>query len=215
MKIALYAIAFFLLFNNCSAQSQIISNDEYEKVFQFAVRETNEDFPFIFKVTTESIENGKTVRTVTEINERESPGHERIKKTVIADGKETNSYQIKFGFGNVFCSNDGLSWKTSKYECDSERMIYGPRELESVEYSVEEKTVNDKKVKIYRKYSVFSPSEGNKEFSERISTIDSRGFFITVKDTEGIINPKTVTLRREQSWETKAKFKPIVAPKIN
>ena len=213
MKIVFSIFAVFLFFISSSAQSQTISRDEYEKVFRFAVSETNADFPFIFEVTTEFIENGKTVRKVTEVNERESPGHERIKRTDFADGRETNTYQVKVGFGNVFCSDDGASWVSTKYECSSPAMFYGRREPESIEYSVTEKSVDGKQVKVYREYSVFAPSERSKkkEFREKISMIDSRGFFITVEDAEGTLDPETVTLKRKQSW-MKAKIKPVVAP---
>jgi hypothetical protein len=213
MKIVFSIVSIFLFFITSNAQWRTISADEYEKADQFAVSETNADFPFIFEVTTEFIENGKTVRTVTERNERESPGHERIKKTDFAKGRETNKYQVKVGFGNVFCSDDGVSWKATKYECSSPVMFYGRREPESIEYSVTEKSIKGKQVKVYREYSVFAPSKGSKkkEFRESISTIDSRGFFITVEDTEGTLDAKTVTLKRKQSW-TKAKIKPVVSP---
>ena len=213
MKILFSIFAIFILFISSSAQLQTISKDQYEKVFQFAVSETNADFPFVFDVITSFIENGKAVRTVTSVNERESPGHERIERTDFANGRETNKYQIKVGFGNVFCSDDGVSWKATKYECSSPVMLYGRREPESIEYSVIEKLTEGKKVKIYREYSVFAPLEGSKkkEFREKTSTIDSRGFFITVEDTEGMLDPKMVTLTRKQSW-TKAKIKPVVAP---
>lgn len=213
MKILFSIFAIFLFFISSSAQSQTISADEYEKAFQFAVSETNADFPFIFEVITEFIENGKTVRTVTKLNERESLERERIKQTFFADGLETNKYQVRVGFGNVFCSDDGVSWKSTKYECFGPVMLYGRREPESIEYSVTEKSVDGKQVKVYREYSVFAPLEGSKkkEFREKISTIDSRGFFITVQDTEGTLDPKTVTLKRKQTW-TKAKIKPVVAP---
>jgi hypothetical protein len=215
MKIALSIIAIFLFVGTSDAQSLTIGKDEYEKVFQFAVSKTNADYPLIFKVTTSFIENDKTVRTETEVNENEAAGRYRIKRTVLANGRETNKYQLTVGFGNVFCSDDGVNWKPSKYECPAERMIYGSREAESIEYSVTEKSVNGKKVKVYREYSVFAPSEGSKTktFSETISTIDSRGYFITVVDTEGTLDPKTVTLIREQAWVTQAKIEPIVAPK--
>ena len=213
MKIVFSIITIFLFFISSSAQSQAISKDEYEKVFQFAVSETNAHYPFIFEVTTAFIKNGETVRTVTEVRENESPGHERIKRTEFADGRETNKYQIKVGFGNVFCSDDGVSWTSTKYECSSPVMFYGRRDVESIEYSVAEKSEEDKQVKVYREYSVFAPSEGKKkEFREKISTIDSRGFFITIEDTEGTLDPKTVTLKRKQSWITKAKIKPVVSP---
>lgn len=213
MKIVFSIFAVFLFFISSSAQSQTITKDEYDKAFRFAVSETNADFPFIFEVTTEFIENGKTVRTVTEVNERESPEHERIKRTDFADGRETNKYQVRVGFGNVFCSDDGVSWVSTKYECSSPAMFYGRREPESIEYSVTEKSVDGKQVKVYREYSVFAPSEGSKkkEFREKISTIDSRGFFVIIEDTEGTLDPKTVTLKRKQTW-TKAEFKPVVAP---
>ncbi len=214
MKILFSIIAIFFLFISSSAQSQTISKEEYEKVFQFAVSETNENFPFIFEVITEFIENGKTIRTVTELNERESPGHERINRTDFADGRKTTNYQIKIGFGNVFCSDDGISWKATKYECSGPVIFYGRRESNSIEYSVAEKSLNGKQVKIYRQYSILAPVEGskNKEFREKISAIDSRGFFITIEDTEGTLDPKTVTLKRKQSWNTKAKIKPVVSP---
>lgn len=215
MKIVLSFIAVFLFIVTSNAQSRTISEDEYEKVFQFAVSATNADYPLIFKVTTSSIKNGKIVRTNTEVNENETAGRYRIKQTVLANGRETNNYQLTVGFGNVFCSDDGVKWTPSKYECDGERILYGPRNAESVEYSVSEKSVKGKKVKVYRKYSVFAALEAGKPktFDEKISTIDSRGYFITVVNTEGTLDPRTVTLIREQSWETKAKMAPVVAPK--
>lgn len=217
MKIALSFIAIFLLILTSNAQSRTISKDEYEKVFQFAISKTNADYPVIFKVSTDFIENGKTVRTVTNVNENESPERERIKRTVFAVGKETNNYQVSVGFGKVFCSDDGVSWKSSEYECLGPVSFYGRREPESIEYSVTVKSVKGKKVKVYREYSVFAPSEGNgkKGFREKISTIDSRGFFMSVVDTEGTLDPRTVTLIREQSCVTQAKIKPIVAPKVD
>jgi len=92
-------------------------------------------------------------------------------------------------------------------------MLYGRREPENIEYGVAEESVDGKQIKVFREYSVFAPLEGSKkrEFREKISTIDSRGFFITVEDTEGTLDPKTVTLKRKQTW-TKAAFKPVVAP---
>lgn len=214
MKITFSIVTIFLLFITSNAQSRAISEDEYRKIFRFAVSHTNADFPFIFKVTTMFIENGKTARTVTEENERESPGHERIKRIDLTGGHETITYQIKVGFGNVFCSDDGVSWKSTKYECSGPVMFYGRREPESIEYSVSEKTVDGKQVKVYREYSVFASSEGKpkKEFREKISVIDARGFFLTVEDAEGTLDPKTVTLTRTQSWITKVKMNPVVAP---
>lgn len=215
MKIALSFIITFLFTLTPCAQSQTISAAEYEKAFQFAVTKTNEDYPLIFKVTTRFIENGKTVRTETEVNENEADGRYRIRRSVLANGRETINYQLTVGFGNVFCSDDAINWKPSKYECPAETMIYGNRNAESIEYSVTGKLVDGKQVKVYRKYSVFAPSENikQKSYDEEIATIDSRGYFITVVNTEGKLDPQTVTLIREQSWTTQAKIKPVVAPK--
>lgn len=215
MKIALSIIAIFLSLNSLSAQSRTISKEEYEKADQFAVSKTNADYPVIFEVTTKFIENGKTVSTETEVVENESEGRHRSKRTVFEDGKETNKYQIMTGFGNVYCSDDGVSWNPpSQYDCRNEVRLYAQREAESNEYSVTTKSVKGKQVKVYREYSVFAPfKEGQKKnFREKISTIDSRGFFITVEDIEGTLDPKIVTLTRKQSWTTKAKIKPIVVP---
>jgi len=215
MKIAFSFIAFFLFIVTSNAQSRAVTSGEYDRVLRFAVSQTNADYPLIFKVTTSIIENGKTVRTITEVNENESAGYYRIKRSVLVNGRETSKYQITSGFGNVFCSDDGKTWKASKYECPAQIAIYANREPESTEYSVTEKSVEGKQVKVYREYSVFAPSKGNKtkEFREKISTIDSRGFFITVVDTEGTLDPRTVTLITEQSWITQAKIEPVVAPK--
>ena len=212
MKIALSLSAIFLFIATSSAQPRTISKDEYEKVFEFAVSKTNEAYPVVLKVTTVFIENGKTVRTVTEWNENESLLHSRIKRTTVAEGRTTNSYQVSVGFENVFCSEDGKSWKPSKYECSGPVSVYGRRESENIEYSVTARSAKGKRV--YREYSVFAPFEGSKkkDFRERVLTIDSRGFFTTVVDTEGTLDPKTVTLVRKQSWVTKAKIEPVVPP---
>lgn len=212
MKVALSLVAIFLFFINTTAQSRIVSKDEYEKIIEFAVSETNDAFPVIFTVTTKFIQNGKTIRTVTDFEENQSLLHRRIKRTIVAGGRTTNRYQVSAGIGNVFCSDDGVSWKPSKYECWGPVRVYGARE--PIKYSVTVKSIKRKKVKVYREYSIFAPFEGNKkkEFQVRVSTIDSRGFFKTVVDCEGTLDPRTVTLIRKQSWVTKAKIKPVVAP---
>lgn len=214
MKTALSLVAIFFFIITSSAQSRTISKDKYEKVIEFAISKTNEDYPVILKVTTVFIENGRRVRTVTELIETESLSNRRIKKTTVAGGGTTNKYQVSVDFENVFCSDDGVSWKPLKYECSGPAIIYGSRELESINHSVTVTSQKGRKVKVYREYSVFAPAEGStkREFRKRISTIDSRGFFLTVVDTEGTLDPKTVTLTRKQSWVTRAKIKPIVSP---
>lgn len=220
MKITLFIIAIFLFLTISNAQSQKIGKDEYEKVIQFAVSETNADYPVVLKASSKFIKNGKTIRTETETVENEAQGRSRQKMTVFENGKETNKFQINAGFGSVYCSDDDIKWEgPSEYEC---RSVNGgaihignvSREPEISEYDVATKTVSGKKVKIYREYLVFAPfaEGGKKTFSENISTIDSRGFFITVEDTKGTLDPKIVTLTSKQSWITKAKIKPVVAP---
>jgi hypothetical protein len=216
MKIAISFIAIVLFFISSNAQSQTISKEEYEKIFQFAVSKTNTDYPVIFSVVTTLFKNGKTVSTETSIVENESESSHRSKLTILEDGKERNIYQITTGFRNVFCSDDGVKWNPpSQYECrginGNAIRLYAPRVPESSEYSVTTKSAKGKKVKVYREYSVFPPfKEGQiKKFRESISTIDSRGFFITVEGTEGTLDPKIITLTRKQSWITKAKIKPI------
>jgi hypothetical protein len=214
IKVALSLIFIFLCQNNLNAQSNTISKEDYDKAFRFAVSETNAVYPHILEVVTSFIEKGKTVRMVTEINENEAPLHHRIKIITVENGKETNKYQINVGMGNVFCSDDEITWKPSKYECYGPTMFYPPRDAESTEYSVSEKTSDGKTVKVYREYSVFAPAEagGKKEFSETVSTIDSSGLFINVVDTEGTLSPKTVILTRKQTWTLKAKIQPVVSP---
>jgi hypothetical protein len=215
MKPALSFIAIFLFVAVSCAQSRTIGKEEYETAVQYAVSKTNKEYPHIFKVKTSFIKDGRSVRTETEVNENEAAGLYRIKRTVLADGRETSKYQLTVGFGNIFCSDDGANWKPSKYECPAQRRIYGNQAAESAEYSVTEKTVDGKDVRVYREYSVFAPSEGSKQktFTEKIATITLSGYFINIIATEGTLAPKAVTLIREQSWVTQAKIEPIVAPK--
>jgi len=216
MNLAFSLIAIFLFIVTSSAQSRTIGKDKYEKVFEFAVSKTNGFYPVIFKVTTRFIENGKTFHTVTDLIENESLLNRRIIRTTVAGGRTTNKYQVTVG-AKVFCSDEGVSWKEpSKYECWSPVSIYGPRDALSIEYNVTVKWVKGKRVRVYREYSVFAPWEWEgskkKDFRETVSTIDSRGFFTTVVDTEGTLGPRTVKLIRKQSWVTKARIKPIVPP---
>lgn len=215
LSFVLSFVAVFIFVVGSYAQSRTIAKDEYDRVFRFAVTNTNAAYPVIYKVVTTSFENGKAVRTVTELNENEASGRYRIKRTILTDGRETHTYQLTVGFGNIFCSDDGVNWKISKYECPAERVLYIRPDAESVEYSVNEKSVNGQRLKIYREYTIFASSGGvntPKTFKEKVSTVDARGFFVTVFDTEGKLDPKTVTLTREQSWVTPARIEPVTAP---
>lgn len=214
MKTTISLIIIFLCYVNLNAQFKTISKEEYEKAFRFAVSETNDVYPHIFEVITSFIENGQTIRKVTELNENEAQLRHRIKITSFADGKETNKYQINVGMGNVFCSGDGITWKPSEYECYGPTMFYGPKNAETTEYSVTKKQLAGKTVKVYREYSTFAPVKKSekKEFREKISTVDSRGLFINIEDSEGTLEPRIITLTRKQTWTLKAKFKPVVSP---
>jgi len=213
MKIALSIIAVFLFFATAGAQTRTISEIEFDKPLRFAGPQTIKAYPLIYKQTITFIKNGKTVRAITEVREHESAEYERIKTTDLIDDRETSRYQIKVGYGNVFCSEDGARWKPSKNEC-SRASIYLPGMLaESVEYSVTEKFVDGKKVMVYRKYSVIPAVEDEpKTFEERTFTIDSRGYLLSIIDTYGTLDPRTVTLTREQSWITQARIEPVTAP---
>ena len=214
MKILLPLIAVCLLISTASAQSRTISEAQYEKVFQFAVSKTNEAYPVIFKVRTNFIENGRIIRTVTDVNENESLVNYRVKRTTIVKGRRTNKYQVSVGVDKTFCSDDAVSWKPSKHQCFGPVSVYGRREPESSEYSVYSKWVKGKRFQVYREYSVFGPSgeHEKKDFRETVSTINSRGLFTTVVEIEGTLNPRTVTLRRKQSWVTRARIKRVVPP---
>lgn len=192
---------------------------EYEKAFDFAVARTNAAFPFVFTVRTAFVQNGKIISTVTEVDERESQQRERITRTTVEGGKTTKIDQISIFTGRVgppkvYCSDDGVSWKPpSPYMCFGPVSFYGQRTTERVVHSVAKKYLAGKRVKVYREYSAFVPTtpNGKKDFRETLSTINSRGFLISVVDTEGTLYPRKVTLRRMQTWK-KAKIKPVVAP---
>ncbi len=86
---------------------------------------------------------------------------------------------------------------------------------ESVEYSVANDVRDGESIKVYRKLAISAPTDpkGKKDFVEEIVTIDSRGFLISVITHEGILDPRTTTLVRTETWDFKTKFKPVVAPK--
>lgn len=149
------------------------------------------------------------------VNERQAAGVERITKIIVRDGKQSVTYQVKTGFGIVYCSTDGVTWQgPQQYECSGPTRIYGRREIESAEYSVEETTVGDENVKIYREFVTYKRTEDSvRDLKETIATIDSRGGFVSIVNREGTLDPKTINLIRKQSWDFTSKFKPIVAPK--
>jgi len=214
MKFKLLLIPLLLFAVSSSVRAQSITKDEFDRAYRFAVSETNAAFPFVFTVTSEFIENGKTVSTVTDVHEREAQGRERTTRTTVTEGRMTHKYQIKVGFGKNFCSYDGLTWTPDEYECFGPVSFYGRREPESVEHSVIRKRAKGRKAKVLRQYSVYAPLTPNakKDFREKIFTLDSRKLFIDIIDTEGTLDPLTVKLIRRQSWDTKTRFKPVIAP---
>ena len=218
LTLALTLIAFASATLN--AQSRPTDAADYIGALQYAVSETNAAFPFVFTVVTETYVRGKLVSTETDVAERQAEGIERQTRTLKRAGETFHSYSIMVGFGNhTYCSSDGISWKgPQEFVCrgpddSGELRLYRPRQPESVEYSVTEKSLDGKTVKVYRKYAIFpATANGKKDFKEEIATIDSRGFFISVVDTEGTLDPKAVTLIRKQTWDFKTKFKPVIAP---
>lgn len=222
MNLLVFLVLFVLFTTSLSAQAKPTTAADYEGTFRYAVSETNSAFPFIFKVVTERFENGKLVSTETDVNERQSAGVERETTMLEKGGKTFSSYTIQVGLGNhTYCSTDGATWEgPQEFVCpgpDGSNVLTlsRPREPESVEYSVSEKSLNGEPVKIYRKYAIFAGTgpNGKKSFGDEIATFDSRGFFISVVKTEGTLDPKTVTFIRKQTWDFKTKFKPVVAPK--
>lgn len=215
MKFLLLIITVALLTIGSIAQSKPVTASDYNSTFQNAVSGTNRAFPFVFTVVTEEFENGKIIFSETMINERQAAGVERISRTILENGKKSSIYQLKVGFGNVYCSNDGVIWQgPQKFECSGPRRLYGHRKVESSEYSFEEKSVDGETIKVYREYVIYTPTgNSGKGFKETLATIDSRGFFISIINNEGSLDPKSVTLVRKQLWDFKTKIKPVVAPK--
>jgi hypothetical protein len=222
MKILTSLIATVVTVITINAQPKPTSAADYNGTFTYAVSESNRAFPFIFTVVTETFEGGRLAYTQTDVAERQAEGIERETKTLIKGVKTLRAYSISVGFdNNTYCSTDSIRWKgPQKFVCPGPEgsgmmRLYGPRTPKSVEYSVEDKTVDGQPVKIYRKYAIYAASwrGGKEEFEEEIATIDARGFFVSVTDREGTLDPKTITLKRRQTWDFKTKFNPVVAPK--
>ena len=212
--VSIATIAIFV--TTSAAQSKPTTSADYNGAFRYAVTETNAAFPFVFTVVVDEFKNGKSVSSETMVNERQAAGVERITRTEVRDGKESANYQVKVGFGNVYCSVDGVTWNgLQKFECSGPSRLYGRKETETAEYSIDEKTVSGDKVKIYREYLIYKPAEGSqkKDFKETVATIDARGFFISIVNNEGVLDPKEITLIRKQTWDFKTPLKPVVAPK--
>jgi hypothetical protein len=144
------------------AQAKPTSEGDYNGTFMYAVSETNRAYPVIFKVEIEAFEKGKLVRRSTEIVENESELHHRSTKTIVEGGKTIEIQEILMGSGNGFCKEGNRAWRPSKFVCPEPGgllLLRGRREPESVKYSVEDKKVGGKSVKVYRKYSVFSDGD--------------------------------------------------------
>lgn len=193
------------------AQSRPTSEADYNGTFTYAVSETNSAYPVIFEVDVEEFLKGKLVWKSTEYVENEAQGRHRSTKTIV-EGRITKVVnEVLVGFGNGFCKEGNGKWRKSQYVCLGPSRLFRQRIPESVEFSVEDKTLNGKKVKIYRKYSIFSGSSG-KDFEEEVATIDSDGYFINVIDTHGTLNPRVITRIQKQIWIIRAKIMPIEAP---
>jgi len=222
MKLIISIVLIALAATTLSAQAKPTTAADYEGTFRYAVFETNRSFPFVFTVVKEKFVGGKLVSTETSVDERQAAGVERETIKLERGGKTFSSYSIQVGFGNhTDCSTDGAIWNgPQEFVCpgpDGSNVLTlsRPRKSESVEFSVSERSINGEPVKIYRKYAIFAGTgaSGKKSFEEEIATIDSRGFFISVVDTEGTLDPKSLTLIRNQTWDFETKFKPVVVPK--
>lgn len=206
-----------------SAQTKPTTDADYDGTLEEAARQTNYAFPSVLTVVTKRFEGGKLVSTETEVYEREGSVVERWVKTLEKGGKILRSYSIQVGYGNYnYCSTDGVKWRgPQEFVCPGPerlgvmRLDRTTRQPDKAEYSITEESLDGKPVKIYRKCAVFNASTptGKASFKEQIATIDSRGFFISVINTEGTLDPKAVTLIRKSAWDFKTKFKPVVAPK--
>jgi hypothetical protein len=219
--VACFAIITFAAIT-LNAQPKPTTAADYNGTFQYAVSETNSAFPFVYAFVTENYQSGELVSVETQLNQRQAEGVERDARTLKRGETILRSYSVMVGFNNgTYCSTDGVKWTgPQEFVCpppedDGLLRLSRPRQPDKVEYSVTEKSLDGKPVKIYRKYAVFSASGPNRKasFEEEIATIDSRGFFISVFTTEGTLDPKVVSLRRKQTWDFRTKFKPVVAPK--
>ncbi|MGB7202874.1 MAG: hypothetical protein WBD16_11540 [Pyrinomonadaceae bacterium] len=151
------------------AQSKPTSEANYNGTFTYAVSETNSAYPVIFKVEVDEFLKGKLVWKSTEYVENETQGRHRSTKTIVEGGKTKVVNEVLVGFGNGFCKEGNGKWRKSQYVCLGPSRLFGKRTPESVEFSVEDKTIKGKRVKIYRKYSIFSGSRG-KDFEEEVAT---------------------------------------------
>lgn len=215
MKLTLFLVVIGFTSVGLQAQVKPTSEPDYNGIFMYAVSVTNSAYPVIFKVETEEFIKGKLVKKSTEVVENESELHHRSTKTIVEGGKTRVVHEILIGQGNGFCKEGNGVWTRSKFVCESGlTVLFLPRKPESVKYSVEDKKLDGRGVKVYRKYSIFAPgtTDAQKTFEEEVATIDSDGYFISVIDTQGILESKEITRIQKQSWIIKAKMKPIVAP---
>lgn len=197
------------------AQPRPTDEADYNGTFQYAVSQTNSAYPVIFKVETERIVNGKSVRKEIETVENEGELRHRSKTIIVEVGKTRVLHEIVLGEGNGFCKEDGLPWKRSEFSCNPSVTVFGSSPTpDSVEYTVEDRKIDNKPVKVYRKYAVFAgrQTKSPKVFEEEISTIDANGYFLTVDKSFGTLGPRIVNRTMKQSWIVRAKIPPIVAP---
>ena len=211
----LYLCLLLSLFSIASyGQSKSITASEYESAFRFAVSETNARFPFVHTFTSEHFEAGKLVSESTHIAERQASGVERQSFATTEGGTTTRSFQLRTGYGeNVYCSSDGASWLGPQtFECPRSIRLYRPEPPTSVEYSVEEKVLDRKKVREYRKFEVRSKA-GKSTFTEEVALIGQDQLFISTIETMGDLTTRRITTRLTNSWKLNADFPAIVAPK--
>ncbi len=214
MKSLIIFISAWILASSAFGQTKPITAEEYDAAFEKGLVETNQQFPFILTFTSETFEKGTAVVKTLDIAERQSEDVERQTFSTVENGKESLTYQLRTGPGeNVYCSEDGKNWTGPQfYECSREVTVYGNRNANSIEYTLEEKTVSEKKVKLYRKYEIYGANTETEEFNEDIAVIGENGLFVTTIQTLGTIKPKSVITRMTNSWKLNAKIEPIMVP---
>lgn len=220
MKILYPLLLIAISLTVADGQWRTISKSEYDGPFNQAEQQSFAAFPHIVTITQQRFENDKLMSTETQVLQDQGNGFQRKTQTLVSDGKTTNKYQINLGYSYIYCSDDGVKWKWGaggEWGCWGPSMSYGARDPVISNYSVSDQMLNGEAVKVYRYNTVFvypyRDPKNNKEFNETVTTIDSRGFLISMVETEGTPKPRVVNLVRKLTWSIGDKFPPVELPK--
>jgi len=214
MKTSFLLILIVMFAGSAFGQAQIITEREYDKAYDYAIAETNSQYPFVHTFTAEYFEKGEPAWNEISIAERQDRGVEKQTFTTVKNGKTTTTNQLRTGFGNnVYCSSDGTTWNgPQQYECPREIVVYRPPVANTTEYSVESKMIDGKAAKVYRKFETFTGYHRTPTYKEDIATIDPDGLFVSTIKTMGDLDTKSINTRLTNSWKLNAKFPKITAP---